>query len=110
MSHRLQRTSGEVAEEIAKSERGLDARSLRLWERVRIAPEPWTQHQYPGGQPFWVVAILGNRCLHFNDVEGGWGWGRFSEWGQVGESHCQQDEIHHVVEQTLFAIDHGGAG
>jgi hypothetical protein len=108
--HRLQRTAEEVAGEIAASECELDARSLRLWERVRIAPAPWAQHQYPGGEPFWVVAILGNRCLYLNDVEGGWGWGRFSEWGFVGEYHWQQDDIHHAVGQTLFAIDHGGAG
>jgi hypothetical protein len=57
-----------------------------------------------------VIAILGTRCLYFNHVEGGWGWGHFSEWGRIADYHWQQDEVAHVVNQTLFAIDEGGAG
>lgn len=106
----VQLTSDQVGAEIAECESGLDGRSLRLWERMRIAPLLWRQDQYPGETPFWVVAVLGYRCLYFNYVEGGWGWGRFTEWGRVSEYHCQQDELLHTVEQTLFAIDHGGAG
>ena len=57
-----------------------------------------------------VVGIVGRRCLYFNLVEHGWGWGRFSEWGTISEYHWQQDELHHVIGQTLFAIDSGGDG
>ena len=59
---------------------------------------------------FWVIAVLGNRCLHFNHVEGGWGWGRFEQWGKISEYHWQDLDIHHVVLQPLFAIDNGGTG
>jgi hypothetical protein len=105
----------EVAQEIAGAERDLDAKARRLWERIRIAPVLWKQRQYPDeanqySERFWVVAIMGTRCLYFNHVEGGWGWGRFAEWGNVAEYHWQQDEIQLVIVQTLFAIDEGGAG
>lgn len=105
----------EVEREIAESEHQMDARSARLWDRLRIRPALWAQGQYRDesdqcGEPFWVVAVMGTRCLYFNHVEGGWGWGRFSEWGKVSEYHWQQDEIHHTVHHTLFAIDEGGAG
>jgi hypothetical protein len=105
----------DVAKEVAEAERDLDASERRLWERIRIAPVRWEQRQYGDeanqySERFWVVAIMGTRCLYFNHVEGGWGWGRFAEWGSICEYHWQQDEIHHVVSQTLFAIDEGGAG
>lgn len=106
----VQLTLEQVAAEIAECERVLVGPQLRLWERMRIAPLLWSQNQYPEENPFWVVAILGCRCMYFNHVEGGWGWGRFAEWGQVGEYHWQQDEIAQTVQQTLFAIDQGGAG
>ncbi len=106
-------TAEEVEKEIAVSEAELcvpDGRATRLWERIRIDPEQWCQEQYPGNGPFWVIGVLGRRCLYLNSVEGGWGWGRYARWGQVSEYHWEQLDIHHVVFQTLFAIDNGGTG
>lgn len=67
---RSQRTLAKVMGQISQSERELDDRAMRLWERVRVAPCRWAQQQYPGGNSFWVVAILGTRCLYLNDLEG----------------------------------------
>ena len=103
----------DVERQIAASEAELrdpDGRAARLWERMRIVPEQWHHEQYAGVEPFWVIGILGRRCLYFNSGEGGWGWGRYARWGHISEYHCQQDEIHHVVFQTLFAVDNGGTG
>jgi len=103
----------EVEAEIAAAEMVLnepDGRAIRFWERIRIPPERWEQNQYPGDGRYWVVAILGSRCLYLNEVEGGWGWGRFERWGQISDHHWQQDEIEVPVFQTLFAIDEGGDG
>jgi hypothetical protein len=104
----IELTKEKVKKEIEESEfklLGSDKRAIRLWDRVRIVPDRWSQEQYPGVGKFWVIAILGNRCLYFNKVEGGWGWGRYERWGKISSYHCQQDEIQHVVFQTLFAID-----
>jgi hypothetical protein len=43
--------------------------------------------------------------MYFNFVEGGWGWGRYEQWGRIESYHWQQDEIQHVVFQLLLAID-----
>jgi hypothetical protein len=88
----------------------LGERERRFWDRLVISPAKWEQRQYPGARLFWVVAVMGRRCLYYNDVECGWGWGRFEEWGVVREYHWQQDEIQHVVFQTLLAIEEGGEG
>jgi len=109
----IELTEKEVKQEIEMSEgelRETDRRAIHLWERIRIEPNRWSQEQYSGGKQFWVIGVLGNRCLYFNEVEGGWGWGRYEQWGKISVYHWQQDEIHHVVFQTLFAIDHGGTG
>ncbi|MEZ4335744.1 MAG: hypothetical protein R3B82_03865 [Sandaracinaceae bacterium] len=106
-------SGAEVLVEIATAEHSLDAlglRERRLWDRMRIAPQRWTQTYYSALPEVWVVAVVGTRCLLWNPVESGWGWGRFETWGVVREMHWQQDEIQHVVYQTLFAIDHGGQG
>lgn len=87
-----------------------DERAISLWERIRIAPELWSQEQYSIDDLFWVIAVMGNRCLYFNHVEKGWGWGGFQKWGKISEYHWEQFEIHHVVFQTLWDINNGGKG
>ena len=88
----------------------LGDRERRLWERLRIPPEEWVSDQYQDETSVWVVAAMGRRCLYFNPVESGWGWGRHETWGEVSEYHCQQDEIQHAISMVLFAIDNGGTG
>ncbi len=108
-----QLTAKEIDEEITEAQselHKLDERAMRLWERIQIAPEQWSQDQYVGTGPAWVIGILGNRCLYLNNVEGGWGWGRFAQWGKINGYHWEQLEIEHVVLQTMFAIDNGGKG
>jgi hypothetical protein len=107
---RLDWTHDKISAEIHAAEKALGDRERRLWDRVRIQPSRWHQQQYPGVSEFWVVGILGDHCLYLNEVEGGWGWGRYVAWGSIAECHWQQDEIHHVIAQTLFAIDNGGVG
>lgn len=95
-----------TAAELALEELG--PRYRELWEHVRIEPQRWGHSQYVPVEPFWVVGLIGQRCLYFNDVEGGWGWGAFKEWGQIAEYHFEQLNIEHVIAQTLIAIDLGG--
>ncbi len=93
-------TEEQVQSEISVAERELsepDGRAVRLWERIRIPPCLWSQSQYQIDSAFWVIAVLGSRCLYFNHVEAGWGWGRYDEWGKISSYHWQQDEIYHVV-------------
>jgi hypothetical protein len=102
-----------VVRDLKRSEielREADERAIRFCERIRISPALWAQEQYPESDKVWVIAVMGNRCLYFNHVECGWGWGQFEQWGKVSEYHCQDLDIHHVVLQTLFAIDNIGKG
>ena len=103
----------QVVSDIAMSERELvepDGRAVRLWERIKVPASLWAQSQYPVDSKFWVIAVLGKQCLYFNYLEGGWGWGEYEEWGEIKSFHWQDTEIHHIVFQTLFAIDEGGTG
>jgi hypothetical protein len=106
-------SSAELQAEIKTAESALadlGDRELRLWKTLCISPAMWEHGQYPSVGSVWVVAVMGLRCLYYNQVEGGWGWGRFDSWGVVTEYHWQQDDIQHVIAQTLFDIDHGGTG
>ncbi len=106
-------TREDIKQEIATAETELlepDKRGIRLYERIKIKPDLWAQEQYPDNKKFWVIALMGTRCLYFNHVEGGWGWGQYSKWGEISGYHWQNLEIYHLIFQTLFAIDEGGNG
>jgi hypothetical protein len=97
----------EITAEIAVAERELnepDQRAFRLWEHIRVPPQRWHTSQYPGVPEAWVVAVLGSRCMNYNEVECGWGWGCYTEFGSIRDFHWQQDEIYHVVFQTEYAL------
>ena len=56
-------------------ERGLDAGghdTRALFVRIVREPAKWQLHPWGDlGGGFWVVAVLGNRVVWFNDIEGG---------------------------------------
>lgn len=83
----------------------LEPQSRDVWEKIAIKPERWRSGQYGGKRWEWVVAVTGNRCLYYNSVEEGWGWGSFSVPGIISGYHWQQDEllhqVHHVVDSGL---------
>ncbi len=104
----IQLTIEDIEKEIIKSEKELnepDSRAINLWDNIKIKPQKWTHNQYPKCDTFWVIAIMGNQCVYFNNLEGGWGWGKFDNWGNIKEYHWEQLEIHHVIFQKLFAFD-----
>ena len=87
------KTRDDIEKELSAAELELrepDLCALGFWKRVRITPMQWSQEQYPGHGQFWVIGILGNGCLYFNHIEGGWGWGGYEHWGKVSTYHYEK--------------------
>ena len=45
------------------------------------------------GGGFWVVAIIGQKCIYYNDIEDGFNESEFEETGQIGEYLTNQSEL-----------------
>lgn len=76
---------------------------------AQIAREPvkWQLHPWGDlGGGFWIVAVLGNRVVWFNDIEEGFNISTFATEGVIpsDEYWCDQDELH----WTLRKLVHGG--
>jgi hypothetical protein len=71
----------------------------RIWEKIKLPKlQKWKQSPMGDeGAGFWVVAIYGNHCLYYNDIEDGFNESIFSEWGKIDEYFCSQIELHHFV-------------
>ncbi len=79
-----------------------------LWEATKIAPEKWTQEPYGrDGGGFWVVALLGRNVVWFNDIEDGFNCSHYSQYGEIDEYYCDQDDLDQAVQSLLHLIATG---
>lgn len=91
-----------------EAELRMDVPVARFWEAVRVVPSKWSQHPYgDGGGGFWVVAVLGERVIWFNDIEDGFNVSTYGVAGEISEYTCDQHNLEMVLQQLLHAIQTG---
>lgn len=74
----------ELYDEIIQTESRLMGELERLWKLIRIVPEKWQEEVYgKEGGGFWVVAIFGREIIWYNDIEGGFDIGEYSQYGHL---------------------------
>ncbi|TGK19024.1 hypothetical protein [Leptospira stimsonii] len=94
---------------IRNSEERLRSELLNFWNLIQIYPTKWQERSYgKEGGGFWVVAIIGEYVIWFNDIEDGFNISRYKEYGEIREYWCNQDELHISVEQVYSLIRYGG--
>ena len=93
---------------LISAEGRMNPQVLRLWETIKILPEKWTEQTYGTvGGGFWVVAIIGNRVIWFNDIEDGFNCSSYVVAGKLAEYFCNQDELEMAVQHVLTIIETG---
>ena len=101
-------TEVEIWDSINKSYERMSLEQKRLWETIKIEPQKWTQEPYGNeGEGFWVVAIIGNNVVWFNDIEDGFNNSSYSEFGEINEYFCNQDELEWQIQNILNQIKDG---
>ena len=81
---------------------------IRLWEAVRIEPRKWQLHPYgDSGKGFWVVAIIGQTVIWYNDIEEGFNRSRYSAYGQIEDYWCNQDELELTIDYLMTTLERG---
>lgn len=78
---------------------------LRFWSLIKIEPVKWQEARFGNeGGGFWVVAIIGNHVLWFNDIEDGFNLPSYSALGRINEYRCSQSELHSVVKHLFDVV------
>ena len=84
----------------------MDVRSRRLWDVIFVYPAKW---RLPGwgeeGGGFWAVGLFGERVLWYNDIEEGFNISPYSEYGEIGEYRCSQEELTCAVHKLLRLVE-----
>jgi hypothetical protein len=70
----------------------------RFWQAVKLRPEKWSLPTWGDeGGGFWVVGVIGQQCIYFNDIEEGFNLSRYSEFGRIDDYYCGQTELNFCV-------------
>jgi hypothetical protein len=98
-------THTELQIEIKKTEHKLTQRLLSFWEVIKITPEKWKEDSNGvEGGGFWVVAIFGKQVIWYNDIEDGFNISAYTNYGEIDEYKCNQDEISWIIKRLFDAI------
>lgn len=78
----------------------------RIWNLIKVTPIKWILHPWGDkGGGFWVVAIIGNRCLYYNDIEEGYNWSSYTQSGEIDEYFCDQDDLKVAINQITDTLE-----
>lgn len=88
---------------IEMSEHEMSDSERMIWNKIRLPlPVKWENHPMGDmGKGFWVVAIYGNKCLYYNDIEDGFNESTYNSWGIIDEYLCNQIELHHFIRSVF---------
>ncbi len=89
---------------IRNAELILEGLNKGFWRLIKLQqPEKWQQTSMGDlGDGFWVVAVLGNHCIYYNDIEEGFNISKYDKVGYINEYLCEQLEL----EQLISSIVH----
>jgi hypothetical protein len=81
-----------------------------LWNLIRLRPVKWQLHPWgDNGGGFWVVGLIGQQVVWYNDIEDGFNVSRYSVPGEIAEYWCNQDELNETLHGLLQQIQTGRA-
>jgi len=81
----------------------LEGLDKSFWRLIKLNdPEKWVNHPLGDlGGGFWVVAIVGNRCVYYNDIEEGFNVSTFKSWGEIDEYFSNQLKLEELVSSII---------
>lgn len=92
--------------EVRSGEAAMRPDLSRLWQAVRIDFAKWQLPPWGDrGNGFWVVGLIGEQVLWYNDIEEGFNWSRYSSVGVIDEYWCNQDELNYSIYQLQMRLE-----
>lgn len=98
----------EILDEINSSYERMTLDQKRLWKLIKVTPKKWSEKQFGKIiEGFWVIAIIGDRVVWYNEIEEGFNQSQYHIYGKIDEYYCNQDELEWVIQNILNEIEGG---
>lgn len=87
---------------ILKSQSLMDDDMSSSWDEFKVEPQKWKESSNDSGYDFfWVVAILGNEVIWFNDITNGFNISNFTEVGHIDEFWSETTDLQNLLWHIL---------
>ncbi len=98
----------ELSKEIANGVFAMEPPARELWMLIQVKPAKWECRPWGDeGGGFWVVGILGEQVVWYNDIEDGFNISHYQTHGVIAEYWCNQDELNLTMNALLYQIQSG---
>ena len=88
----------ELQKEIKRGINLMTQVQLESWNKISIKPMKWEESEFGDeGGGFWVVAIIGNEIIWYNDIEEGFNISDFKVEGKIEEYFAEQDIYINII-------------
>lgn len=95
-------TLQELLTDIGTNEKLMNAKAAELWSKISIAPEKWEEVEMgEEGEGFYVVAIIEDWIIWYNDIEDGYNLSQFKEYGHIPEYQVEQYDLIHIINRII---------
>jgi hypothetical protein len=92
----------ELLSDLEANEKRMDVKAAELWSKISIAPEKWEEVEMgEEGEGFYVVAIMEDWIIWYNDIEDGYNLSKFKEHGHIQGYQVEQYELVHIVNRII---------
>ena len=83
----------------------MNAGCRRFWDLIKINPQKWTLPPWGDeGGGFWVVGLIGANCIYYNDIEDGFNFSSYTEFGRIDDYNCSLSNLKSVVDHLLIEV------
>lgn len=95
----------ELLRKIQVAEASMTPQQLAFWRRVRTTPEKWSLPPWGDvGGGFWVVALVDDEVIWYNDIEDGFNVSSIEDRGIIGQYWANQDELQWVIQRMANVV------
>jgi hypothetical protein len=103
-------SESELATLIADAVAIMEPPAYALWNLIRVPHAKWQLRPWGDeGGGFWVVGLIGQQVVWYNDIEEGFNVSRYDTSGEIAEYWCNQDRLNHTILAMLYRIETGKA-
>jgi len=65
-----------------------------VWDKIKIPMQKWQLSPWGDmGGGFWVVALIGQTCIYYNDIEEGFNSSEYESFGVLKTYGCNQTDL-----------------
>jgi len=98
----------QISEFIENGSAEFTEEEYRFFKAISIPPEKWQLAPWGNeGDGFWVVGIIGEWIIWYNDIEEGFNSSTYSKHGEIGQYWCDQDDFQWAVKFLKSYLDTG---